>query len=338
VVVAEEIKPSAQDLARDGRIVRFVGDVSQEETAQRVVELAVERFGKLDILVNNAARIIYKPVADMPLAEWDAILSVNLTGVFLHSREAFRARTRTGGAIVNVGSYACFFGFPQIGAYAASMGGLVQLTRVLAVENIKHGIWVNAVGSGDVVTDLLNDFMPDGRESLANHGKNAPIGRAARPEEIAEVIALLASEKASFLVGPLSWPTAVSVSRSADRDVTAPKAAAVTLLCHATTKAALEKFFGDWKFGYRASGCRVAQDRCVATAPEGLESFRASNGKVTLDAAVAFRDGTPQVRIWKNGQDNEPPDSKSPFWMKIRGSAAMVDRPRPFRSRTATAR
>jgi NAD(P)-dependent dehydrogenase (short-subunit alcohol dehydrogenase family) len=106
-----------------------------------------------------------------------------------------------GGSIVNVGSYACFFGFPQIGAYAASKGGLAQLTRVLAVENIKHGIRVNAVGSGDVVTDLLNDFMPDGREFLAKHGKNAPIGRAAQPEEIAEVSAFLASEKASFLVG-----------------------------------------------------------------------------------------------------------------------------------------
>jgi NAD(P)-dependent dehydrogenase (short-subunit alcohol dehydrogenase family) len=201
-VIAEDIKPSVQDLARDGRIVPFVRDVSREETAWRVVELAVERFGKLDILVNNAARIIYKPVADMTLAEWDAILSVNLTGVFLHCREAVRAMARTGGgAIVNVGSYACFFGFPQIGAYAASKGGLAQLTRVLAVENIKHSIRVNAVGSGDVVTDLLNDFMPDGREFLANHGKNAPIGRAARPEEIAEVIAFLACEKASFLVG-----------------------------------------------------------------------------------------------------------------------------------------
>ena len=201
-VIAEDIKPSVQDLARDGRIVPFVGDVSQEETAKRVVELAVERFGKLDILVNNAARIIYKPVADMTLQEWDAILSVNLTGVFLHSREAVRVMASSGGgAIVNVGSYACFFGFPQIGAYAASKGGLAQLTRVLAVENIKHGIRVNAVGDDVARADLLNDFMPDGREFLADHGKNAPIGRAARPEEIAEVIAFLASEKASFLVG-----------------------------------------------------------------------------------------------------------------------------------------
>jgi NAD(P)-dependent dehydrogenase (short-subunit alcohol dehydrogenase family) len=87
VVVAEDIKPAVQELSRaDGRIVPFVGDVSQEDTAKRVVALAVERFGKLDILVNNAARIIYKHVADMTLDEWNGILSVKLMGVFLHSR------------------------------------------------------------------------------------------------------------------------------------------------------------------------------------------------------------------------------------------------------------
>lgn len=111
---------------------------------------------------------------------------------------------RKSGAIVNIGSYACFFGFPQIAAYAASKGGLAQLTRVLAVEkSIPHGIRVNAVGSGDVVTNLLNHFMPDGRDFLAQHGKNAPIGRAAQPEEIAEVAAFLASDKASFIVGSI---------------------------------------------------------------------------------------------------------------------------------------
>ena len=107
------------------------------------------------------------------------------------------------GAIVNIGSYACFFGFPQIAAYAASKGGLAQLTRVLAIESIPHGIRVNAVGSDDVVTNLLNDFMPDGRDFLAQHGKNAPIGRAAQPEEIAEVAAFLVSDKASFIVGSI---------------------------------------------------------------------------------------------------------------------------------------
>src|SRR5437667_5216522 len=174
LVIAEDINPAVKETFKDSnnRIMPFVGDVALEDTAQTVVALAVERFGKLDILVNNAETIIYKRVTEMSLEEWDRILAVNLTGVFLHSREAVRAMIpNKSGAIVNVGSYACFFGFPAIAAYCASKGGLSQLTRVLAVENIQHGIRVNAVGAGDVVTNLLNHFMSDGREFLAQHGK-----------------------------------------------------------------------------------------------------------------------------------------------------------------------
>ena len=205
LVVAEDINPAVNDAFKGHEsIVPFVGDVADEATAKAVVKLAVERFGKLDILVNNAATIIYKRVIDMTLEEWDRILSVNLTGVFLHSREAVRAMIpNKSGAIVNIGSYASFFGFPSIAAYCASKGGLSQLTRVLAVENIQHGIRVNAVGAGDVVTNLLNHFMPNGPEFLAEHGKNAPIGRAARPEEIAEIVAFLSSDRASFMVGSI---------------------------------------------------------------------------------------------------------------------------------------
>ncbi|KYF52671.1 short-chain dehydrogenase [Sorangium cellulosum] len=204
-VVAEDINRAVNELDRGGgRIVPFVGDVAKEETAKRVVALAVERFGRLDILVNNAARIINKLVVDMSLDDWNSIMNVNVTGVFLHSREALRAMIpNRRGAIVNIGSYACFFGFPQIAAYAASKGALAQLTRVLALEAIEHGVRVNAVGSGDVVTNLLNDIRPDGREFLRDHGKGAPIGRAAAPEEIAEVVAFLASDRASFMVGSI---------------------------------------------------------------------------------------------------------------------------------------
>ncbi|MGH7130973.1 MAG: SDR family NAD(P)-dependent oxidoreductase [Phycisphaerales bacterium] len=204
-VIAEDINPEVNELwARHKSIIPFVGDVASEDDAKRVVALAADRFGKLDILVNNAATIIYKTATEMTIEEWNRIIAVNLTGVFLHSREALGLMIpKKSGAIVNIGSYACYFGFPQIAAYCASKGGLAQLTRVLAVENAKHGIRVNAVGAGDVVTNLLNHFMPEGREFLAEHGKNAPIGRAAQPEEIAEVAAFLASEKASFLVGSI---------------------------------------------------------------------------------------------------------------------------------------
>lgn len=200
-VIAEDINPAVEALARDG-VVPLVADISKEESAGRAVSLAKDRFGRLDILVNNAGIIINKLVVDMTLEDWNTILAVNATGVFLHSREAMRAMMPgRSGAIVNVGSYACFQAFPTIAAYAASKGALAQLTRALSLEAIDYGIRVNAVGSGDVVTNILNQIHDDGPGFLAEHGKNAPIKRAAQPEEIAEVIAFLASDRASYIVG-----------------------------------------------------------------------------------------------------------------------------------------
>ncbi len=202
-VVVEDINPETErQFKGNENVAVLVGDASKEDTAIRAVQLAQERFGKLDILVNNAARIIYKPVTEMSLADWNSIMEVTSTGVFLHSREALKAMIpNKSGSIVNIGSYACFQSFRGISAYASAKGALAQLTRTLALEAIDHGIRVNAVGSGDVVTNLLNTFRPDGRRFLEEHGKGAPINRAAQPAEIAEVVAFLASERASFIVG-----------------------------------------------------------------------------------------------------------------------------------------
>jgi NAD(P)-dependent dehydrogenase (short-subunit alcohol dehydrogenase family) len=200
-VIAVGRRANVEALARPG-IVPLIADVAREESAVQAVAAAVDRFGKLDILVNNAAIIINKPVVEMSLEDWNSIQSVNATGAFLFSREAMRvmvpAKT---GAIVNVGSYACYQAFPTIAAYAASKGALAQLTRALSLEAIDHGIRVNAVGSGDVITNITNHIHADGQAFLAEHGKKAPIRRAAHPKEIAEVIGFLASEKASFMVG-----------------------------------------------------------------------------------------------------------------------------------------
>lgn len=183
-------------------IAPLVADVAREDSAARAVALAIERFGRLDILVNNAAILLNKAVVDMSLEEWNGVLAANTTGAFLFSREALRKMIpAASGAIVNVGSYACYQAFPTLAAYASSKGALAQLTRASALEAIEHGIRINAVGAGDVVTNLANDVKEDGRKFLAEHGKGAPIGRAAEPREIAEIIAFLASDKASFIVG-----------------------------------------------------------------------------------------------------------------------------------------
>lgn len=152
--------------------------------------------------MNNAGIIINKLVVDMTREDWERIQAVNATAAFLHCREAVKAMMpNKSGAIVNIASYASYFAFPTIAAYTASKGALAQLTRTLALEAIEHGIRVNAIGVGDVVTNILNEVVDDGPGFLAQHGEGAPIGRAAQPEEIAEIVAFLASERASFMVG-----------------------------------------------------------------------------------------------------------------------------------------
>lgn len=197
-VVAEDVDPSVTALFADlDGVAPLVDDVATEDAARNAVTTAQDQFGKLDILINNAGTIINKPIVDTTLADWEHILGVNATGAFLHTREAMRAMIpRQQGAIVNIGSYACFQSFPTIAAYAASKGALAQLTRTAALEGIEHGIRVNAIGSGDVVTNILGD-----PKDLAEHGKGAPIKRAADPTEIAHIAAFLASDLASFAVG-----------------------------------------------------------------------------------------------------------------------------------------
>lgn len=204
-VIAEDVKTEVSELeAYSDRILTLTGDLADESTAIRAVEWAMDRFGRLDFMINNAALIINKSVADMSLDDWDSVLNVNLRGTFIHSREAMKVMMKAKrGSIVNVGSYACQVAFPTIGAYAASKGAIAQLTRVLALEGAEYGIRANVVAPGDVVTGILDNVMPNGREFLAEHGTNSPIGRAAVPEEIAEVIAFTACDRASYMTGSL---------------------------------------------------------------------------------------------------------------------------------------
>ena len=172
--------------------------------AKRTVALATERFGGLDILVNNAGRTLNKPLLDTGVDDWDAIMAVNARGNFLHAREAVRAiKERGGGAIVNVASVVATVAMKELAAYAASKSAIAQLTKVIAVEHDYDGIRANAVGVGVVETDILEGIVDDSRATLASYGDAHPIGRVAKPEEIAEVIAFLAAPASSFITGAL---------------------------------------------------------------------------------------------------------------------------------------
>lgn len=203
-IVASDVRATVNAHAESGYVTCLTGDLRDEATAERSVRTAVEQYGTLDILVNNAGRFLLQPALQTSAAQWDEVLAINARGTFLHSREALKVMSARGsGAIVNVASVSGLIGMAGQLAYAASKGAVVQLTRVLAVEFGTQGIRVNAVAPGSVITGFLADTVPDSRATLASFGPHHPIGRSSKPEEIAEVIAFLASPAASFITGSI---------------------------------------------------------------------------------------------------------------------------------------
>ncbi|MEU0190210.1 SDR family oxidoreductase [Streptomyces afghaniensis] len=202
-VVAVDRRPETESLpeAFPG-VLAMTGDVTREETATRAVQAAVDAFGGLDVLVNNAGLTLNKLVTDTTAEDWDAVMAVNARGSFFFAREAFRAmKVRGGGAIVSTGSYTCTVALPEGAAYSASKGALAQLTKVLAVEGGALGIRANLVAAGVVETDFLDTFRSDSRAYLASFADAQPLGRVAQPAEIAEVLCFLASPRSSFVTG-----------------------------------------------------------------------------------------------------------------------------------------
>lgn len=202
-VVATDLRATVHELAQEG-IITLTGDLAEEETARRSIELALKTFGALDILVNNAGRTMNRPLVDMSVEDWDSIMAVNARGTFLHTREAVRAMiVGNGGVIVNVASLVAQVAMKDTAVYAASKGAIAQLTKVIAVEYGDRGVRANAVAPGVIETDILEGIVEDSRATLASYGPAHPLGRVGQPEEIAEIIAFLASPASSFMTGTM---------------------------------------------------------------------------------------------------------------------------------------
>lgn len=177
-------------------------DVGDEESVHGCLETTKDRFGGVDILVNNAGLRLNQPSLDTTDDEWDRAVRINLYSAFLCSTVYARAMIERGvGAIVSISSMAAESVFPRRPAYAAAKAGINALTRVLAVELASQGIRVNAVGPGQTHTELYDQWLEAGKVDVQADNERTPLGRAAAPSEIAEVVAFLASDRAAFVTG-----------------------------------------------------------------------------------------------------------------------------------------
>ena len=202
-VVAADISGAEEDTARGvgAAAVACRIDVSRAAEVKAMLDLAVERFGRLDILCNNAGiQGPLAPTADYDEHEWDKVIAVNLTGVFLGMKYAIPLMLATAGkgSIVNTSSMASLVAFPNLPAYSASKGGVSVLTRLTAAEYAKAGIRVNAIAPGAIDTGMTRN-MP--QEYLQGAVNATLMGRIGTAEEIANLALFLASDEASFITG-----------------------------------------------------------------------------------------------------------------------------------------
>ncbi len=207
VLIADQNEALAHQVVADikrGSVI--LGDVSQSDFCQQVVASALEQFGRLDILVNAAGIILRSDARQTNDADWQRVLDVNVNGVFYMSRAAIDPMLQQrSGAIINFGSIWGSAGATNVVAYCASKGAVHQITRAMALDHAEDGIRINAVCPGEVDTPMLRSgrTRPPTEADLANLATTVPMLRLAAPEEIAQMVCFLASDKASYITGAL---------------------------------------------------------------------------------------------------------------------------------------
>jgi NAD(P)-dependent dehydrogenase (short-subunit alcohol dehydrogenase family) len=190
--------------AAGARALAVAGDASVEGDAERMVAEAVAAFGRLDVLVNNAGAIRRNVLLhELPTDRWDELVASNLRSVFLVTRAALRHMLDLEGdrSVVNVSSTFALAAGPGVSAYTAAKGGVISLTRALAIEYAPHGIRVNCVCPGIVVTPLAYVDRPHFEEQRDEFARLYPLGRLGSPEDVAAAIAFYASSDAAWVTG-----------------------------------------------------------------------------------------------------------------------------------------
>lgn len=207
-IVVVDLQPPpqglAQEIRQEGRdFFSLQVDITQEGAVISMLKEVLSRKEQIHILVNGAGVNKRMPVTDCSTRDWDHILSVNLRGTFLVSREVAREMKGWGqGKIINLGSVSSLLGHPHHGPYAASKGGVLLFTRVLAVEMAPYGVQVNAIGPAYIETELTRDYLDQG-DHRAQIQQTIPMGRLGRPEDVVGALLYLASPASNFVSGTI---------------------------------------------------------------------------------------------------------------------------------------
>lgn len=204
---SQRLQQTAQAIGPAERVLARVTDVSSKEQMDALVAAAVEHFGHLDIMVNNAGICPIVPFLDVTEDTYDHVLAVNLKGTFLGTQAAARQMLAQGGGgvIINMSSINSGLANPNVSPYAISKGGMNQVTSTTAVALARHGIRVVGVGPGTIMSEMVaGDFVNSaGNKAIL---MRTPLGRYGEPREIAGVVAFLASEDASYFTGETIYP------------------------------------------------------------------------------------------------------------------------------------
>ncbi len=197
---------AAKEIVQAGGVARGAPvDVTQAASVQALAEDVVAGEGRVDILVNAAGVFAVAPAMELEADTWSRVLDVNLTGVFLATRALGAVMVRQGGGkVINLASVSSTVANPGYAAYAASKGGVAQLTRVLGVEWCRHGVNVNAIGPALVETELTRAFLTDATRRAAALAR-IPIGRLGQPSDVVGAAVFLASSASDFVVGQIIY-------------------------------------------------------------------------------------------------------------------------------------
>ncbi len=205
---AEGLAGAARDLGHADRLLAVTGDVRQRADVERLVTAAVERFGRLDIMLNNAGIARPKDLLDITDDDYEETMGINLRGAFFGVQTAAKQFIAQGGGgvIINMSSVNAHLAIPNLATYAMAKGGMNQLTAVAAVALAPHRIRVTGIGPGTILTELAKQAVFASESSRRAVMSRTPIGRCGEPAEIASVAAFLASDDASYITGQTIYP------------------------------------------------------------------------------------------------------------------------------------